>query len=125
MSEFRLRPNLSVAALLSGYEQAPAVMVQKAAQANLYILGDFDHGLQLGSHLLFENGIDRAAHESSLISGLSMGIYGGYKAASHSGFTFTLQLGPMYTLPLATTEFKVRSGLRMLGVINIHLGWSF
>jgi len=104
------------------------------AQAYYCLLGDFDHGLQLGLEALFLalNGADRYnGSVTARLGGLSVGPFLGYKLALRSGFTFVAQAGAagfVSTVHAAhdesNTEYDEQNAL-VYPLVNLNLGWSF
>lgn len=120
MADVRLHDRVSAAGLLGGFHQDNGFLFTVGAQGNWYVVGDFDHGLQLGVHLSNFSGSDGG----QFVSGAMLGAYGGYKAASDRGFTFTYQMGPGYVLPIATPEDNDAGRRGKALILNLQFGWS-
>ncbi len=143
-AEYKAIPKLGIA-LIAGYGSQTMVMNEKdykfslweiGAQARYYLLGDFNHGMQLGIEVLHVN-IPEKTYSDGLYeitaygTRLELGAFVGYKIATNIGFTFEVQGGVTAT-PLMADRPQVNSvnaasdnieTIRPL--ININLGWSF
>lgn len=143
-AEYKAMPKLGVA-LIAGYGSQTLEMNQKdykfslweiGAQARYYLLGDFNHGMQLGAEVLHVN-IPEKTYTDGIYeltaygTRLELGAFLGYKIATNIGFTFEAQAG-VTTIPLMATKPQINSTnaasddidtIRPL--ININLGWSF
>src|SRR5690554_2048825 len=105
-------------------------------QLRYYVLGDFDHGMQIGGEILYVNvsndEIDTSEGRfSGTGEGLGVGPFLGYKLATGVGFTFDAQLGIQRTFLQAEAEHTA-SGTsaeeedRDWGpIVNLNVGWSF
>lgn len=105
-------------------------------QLRYYLLGDFDHGMQLGAEVLYVNvsndDVETSSGSfSSLGQGLGVGPFVGYKIATDIGFTFDAQLGVARTFVTAEAE-HTESGTTgeaeesdWAPLLNLNVGWSF
>lgn len=106
-------------------------VLELGAQANYYVFGDFDHGMQVGGELMWikvsppeEAGITVDAN------GLAIGPLLGYKWAARFGLTFMFQGGYQWYFIQAKAknsqgeeiEGSVENGVAL---INMNAGWSF
>jgi hypothetical protein len=87
-----------------------------------YVIGDFDHGMQLGVEANYFS-VDVGDGNSEVLDfflGLGVGPFVGYKVSADVGFTFETQLGVVYYVrgnDHFTNEF--------FPLINVNLGWAF
>jgi hypothetical protein len=99
-------------------------------QFRYYLLGDFDHGMQIGLEALFV-GVDTEIESVQAIgNGLAVGPFIGYKIAIDAGFTFDAQLGIQYLAIKAEASdasgtSATASEKRVIPLLNLNLGWSF
>ncbi|TXD41263.1 hypothetical protein FRC96_04560 [Lujinxingia vulgaris] len=127
--EYRVVDRFGLAAIFGLGSSEGVLAFETGVQANLYIVGDFDHGMQLGAELVSLSASSNANNVSSTASGLSAGPYLGYKVAGSSGLTFMAQVGYQITSVAAQassggfTASDSRSGSGVL--LNLNLGWSF
>lgn len=111
------------------------------AQGNYYLLGNFDHGMQLGAQVVYESVEGEAAEGTVSAVGTGsawrMGPYIGYKIITDVGFTFNGQLGAQYLTggeveatatdsqtgdtASASGEIEDQWG----GLLRLNIGWSF
>lgn len=105
-------------------------------QVRYYLLGDFDHGLQLGAEVLYVNvsndSIETAEGSfKGVASGVSAGPFLGYKIATDLGFTFDAQLGVARFGMAAEAENNTtgQTGTAEASdwgpLLNLNVGWSF
>jgi hypothetical protein len=96
---------------------------------NYYVLGNFDHGMQLGAEILWVGASVGAndSHTSVVATGLAVGPYLGYKIATHVGFTFEANLGVEYLAARANTSDGTSSAQekKVIPLVNLNVGWSF
>lgn len=105
-------------------------------QFRYYVVGDFDHGMQLGGEILYVN-VDSGDIETSsgrvtgTGSGVSIAPFVGYKIATKIGFTFDAQLG-IALMGLGASAEAVDTGetakakdTRWGPLLNLNVGWSF
>jgi hypothetical protein len=138
--EYRAMPKLGVAAIAgygkstvkdaSGNAIGDSVKLWEAgARAQYYVLGDFDHGMQVGAQALYIGASLADGQLSSRATGLSGGSFLGYKIATHVGFTFDAQLGVQHMIASASatsgTASASASDSAWGPLLNLAIGWSF
>jgi len=109
---------------------------EAGGQLRYYVLGDFDHGMQIGGEVLYVNvssdEIETSeGNFSGLGQGLGVGPFVGYKLATKVGFTFDAQLGIQHVFAKAeanhadsgTSGESEDSSWEPL--LNLNIGWSF
>lgn len=88
-----------VSSIASAQEsERPSVPTDSSAPADVYyVLGDFEHGMQLGAEAIYLY-LDGDGTSSIQVSGagFALGPFVGYKTATNIGFTFDAQLGVEY-----------------------------
>lgn len=99
------------------------------AQGRYYVLGDFDHGMQVGAEVLAlrlsgdVDGVDSSG------SGVGAGLFLGYKIAARFGLTFDAQVGAQrYGVQASASSQGVsasESTAAISPLLNLNLGWSF
>lgn len=138
-AEFRLGERMGIAGIVGGGtitvtdgfgDSTTFTALEIGAQFRYYLVGDFDHGMQLGAEVLFvhvSGEVDGGVTGTG--SGLGVGPFVGYKYSAPFGFTFDAQLGiaavgiGAQATDGTTTETRDDS---FLGVIlNLNVGWSF
>jgi hypothetical protein len=103
-------------------------------QAYYCLIGDFDHGLQLGVESVFValRGADRYnGSVTASLGGISFAPFVGYKLALRSGFTVIVQAGG--GLFVSTTHAShdesdtevEQQAAALVPLANLNLGWSF
>ena len=130
--EFKITPKMS-ASLILGFGKVSdkdntidATAFEVGAQYSYYLVGDFDHGMQLGAEALFVYLTDGDAAPGGVFGGgLSIGPYIGYKIAADFGLTFHAQLGAAYMAVAAQSDSSTASDSKIAPLLNINLGWSF
>lgn len=98
---------------------------------NYYVIGDFDHGMQLGVEALYLK-IARSEQNyrsAASANGFAVGPYVGYKLITRVGFTFESNLGFQYVAARAeasdgTTTAEAKSST-VIPLLNLNVGWSF
>jgi hypothetical protein len=94
-----------------------------------YVLGDFDHGLQLGAAAEYLQLSGEDINDSGVGgvgSGLVLAPFVGYKHVWSFGLTFDGQLGPSYLAVRAEDDTGSTAEDSDIGVyLNLNLGWSF
>ena len=136
--EYRVLDNLGVAGIL-GYGswvtdldgEHRVNQIQLGAQANYYVLGDFDHGLQLGPHMEGRRATLRTEDATATANGILFGGFLGYKVAASFGLTFMIQGG--YALAFVSATGSDTAGQVQISqddsdglvLLRINLGWSF
>lgn len=141
-AEFAVTPKIGVAGILGAgtvkLENSRGETVERlrawelGAHFNYYVIGSFDHGMQLGVEALYLK-VTRPEGSSDQISvsgaGLALGPYAGYKIIAGPGFTFEANLGVQYVAVRAeassTTASTSASERRVIPLVNLNVGWSF
>ncbi len=98
---------------------------------NYYVIGGFDHGMQLGVEAIYLKIAKSQSNYSSAAAanGFAVGPYVGYKVIANIGFTFEANLGFQYV----TARAKATSGTTtataedktIIPLLNLNVGWSF
>jgi hypothetical protein len=130
--EFNLGNAMSASAIL-GIGQASdandivnATVIEIGGQFTYYLVGGFDHGMQLGAEVLFVYLTDADAVPGGVFGGgLSLGPYIGYKVAADFGLTFMAQLGVAVMAVAAASDDESASDSAITPLLNINVGWSF
>ncbi|MGE3799469.1 MAG: hypothetical protein AB7H80_00450 [Candidatus Kapaibacterium sp.] len=127
--EFQMQPKVGVAGILGFGSVSGTGVFEAGGQFNYYLIGDFDHGMQLGSELLYVHASDAVDNVSVAANGVSVAGYIGYKIAATFGLTFNAQLGGNLLLVRATAEDEsstaTASGSDAGLLLNLNVGWSF
>lgn len=96
---------------------------------NYYVVGSFEHGMQLGVEALYLkiSTPDRSYRSAASASGLALGPYVGYKLITGVGFTFEANLGAEYVVAQAssTDGSSSASASKWIPLLNLNIGWSF
>jgi hypothetical protein len=141
-AEFAITPKIGVAGILGAgtvkLENSRGETVERlrawelGAHFNYYVIGTFDHGMQLGVEALYLK-VSRPEGSSDQLSvsgaGLALGPYAGYKIIAGPGFTFEANLGVQYVAVRAeasnSTTTATASEKRVIPLLNLNVGWSF
>jgi hypothetical protein len=120
--ERRLAKKVGVAAIVGGgslsEEDKRYGAWQVGGQFRSYPLGSFARGLMLGVHVGYLHVAGQLKSPTTYYVGAQAGAFVGYKIATKAGFTFEVQLGPMYVRSSATnSEWQT--------LANLRAGWSF
>lgn len=96
---------------------------------NYYVVGSFEHGMQLGVEALYLK-VDAAGttyRSAASASGFAVGPYVGYKLITGVGFTFEANLGAQYVAARAQTNDGTSSSSdsKWIPLLNLNVGWSF
>lgn len=106
-------------------------LYELGVQGRYYILGDFEHGLQLGVEALHvgASGETEDSNISSSAAGLAIGPFVGYKFVASFGLTVDIQGGVQYVAVGASAsdgeESASASNSDTIPLLNLNLGWSF
>jgi hypothetical protein len=96
---------------------------------NYYVVGSFEHGMQLGVEALYLKVAtsDSSYRSAASATGLAVGPYVGYKLITGIGFTFEANLGAEYVVAQAATAdgSATASDSRWIPLLNLNVGWSF
>lgn len=139
-AEVRVLPRLGVAAIVGAGSvridsNDPSVDRDRATAYELggqivgYPIATF-RSLQVGAELLWLHlSLEEEAggHVGATGQGLAVGPFLGYKVLTSSGFTFVAQGGAQFVAIRAETEDGSQSDQddRVIGLINLNVGWSF
>jgi hypothetical protein len=95
--------------------------------ANYYVVGTFDHGMQLGAEVLWVGASagGNSTHGAVLATGLAVGPYVGYKIVTRIGFTFEGNLGVEYMAAHASSSTSTADQKTVIPLLNLNVGWSF
>lgn len=130
MGEARILDTLGVGGTTGIGYYDDVIIGQLGVQANYYLVGDFDHGLQLGVQGVGLYGRD-TGHDSISASArlFAVGGYMGYKFADTTGATFVGQLGIQHAVMSAQASDGVASAAvsddDLFLLLNLHAGISF
>jgi hypothetical protein len=137
--EFAVTDKIGVAGIV-GYGSVPVQSTstterfrafELGGHLNYYVVGTFDHGMQLGVEALY---VDVASsgttfRSAAAANGFAIGPYAGYKIITGVGFTFEGNLGFQYiaargeaTSGGTTASLEDR---RVIPLLNLNVGWSF
>ena len=139
--ELRVADKLGLAGILAGGTvdvKTDKVTTDKftayevGAQLRYYLLGSFEHGMQLGAEVLYlgvSSDDVAGGNVSADGAGLAAGPFLGYKYTSDIGFTFDCQLGVEKLLISAeaksgAVEAKEEEDV-VIPLLNLNVGWSF
>ncbi len=143
MGEYRLQDKIGAAVIVGfgsieidpilGGPPTSFSIFEGGAQLQYYLLGNFDHGMQLGAEAVFVQVSGSVGTVTGLGQGLVAGPYIGYKVAADVGFTFNAQLGYQVGLISASAEdtsdgsSSSASGEESASgpLLNLNVGWSF
>lgn len=104
-------------------------VAEVGGQVRYYLIGDFDHGMQIGAEVMYMYMDD--SHEGVQVNGagLCAGPFVGYKIITRVGFTFDAQLGVEYVIANASASDSSNSasssGDTTITLLNLNTGWSF
>lgn len=109
---------------------------EAGGQLRYYVLGNFDHGMELGAEVMYINvsndNIEVSGQSySGTADGVSVGPFVGYKIATDIGFTFDGQLG-IQRVGIGAEAQNNQSGESGTAtrdewgpLLNLNVGWSF
>lgn len=94
---------------------------------NYYVVGSFEHGMQLGAEVLYVGASSDASssHTAVTAAGLALGPYAGYKIITRVGFTFEANLGFQYVTLQAHDDTSSAKQESVIPLLNLNVGWSF
>lgn len=141
-TEYRLKDQIGLAAIVGagqytlkdqvGVPDTSFIVIEVGAQFRYYLLGNFNHGMQVGAEVLFVHvSGDPTSTISATGQGLAAGPFVGYKIATSVGFTFDAQLGMSRYLVRADASDAAtgNSGntevAKTTPIVNLNVGWSF
>ena len=104
-----------------------ALVFELGAQARYYLVGNFNHGMQLGAELMYVGGSSggSASGVGSTAGGILVGPFVGYKIAAKFGLTFEIQGGVEYLTVTGSSAGGNATISGLIPLVNINLGWSF
>ena len=125
MGEFAIKPEMGVAVIggLGSYHDFSVFEI--GGQLNLYLIGDFDQGMQGGIELLYASVSGSIEEVSGIGQGLSVGPYLGYKGAFSFGLSIDFQFGIAVIIPTAEDNSSSTSDKGLYPFLNFNVGWSF
>ncbi len=133
--EFAMSRDIGVAAIAGLGSFKGFTVFEIGGQYNYYLVGNFNHGMQIGAELLYvhlsKDAIDGDDEISGVGRGLGISPLLGYKYAAGFGLTFNIQAGPSLALIQADAERASdgatgsASGSEVGLLLNINIGWSF
>ncbi|MCA9516019.1 MAG: hypothetical protein KC635_13830 [Myxococcales bacterium] len=129
--ELRVTPRFAIAALVGAgsvkvEDSSDRVSLWEAGVQFIFdVVGDFDHGMQLGVETLYVglSGDDGGDFSGLSGQGLSVSPFVGYKIIADFGLTFEAQLGPAFVV--ARDDDSGDTGSTITANLNLNLGWSF
>lgn len=139
--EYAVSRNLGIAAIggygtvglenADGSDAGSVTLYEAGAQARYYVVGSFDHGMQIGAEALYIGATGKSGDGQidGTAEGIGVGPFIGYKKAARFGLTFDAQLGAQYFAARArssggSSSAEAKSdGFGIL--LNLNLGWSF
>jgi hypothetical protein len=137
-AEARLVPGLGAAAIVGAGSLAidandPSV---DGDRASVYELGAQVVGYPIAPFRSLELGVEAVwlhaslpeeagVHVSATGQGLAVGPFLGYKVLTSGGFTFVVQGGAQYLALRAESSEQSAEDKRVIGLVNLNLGWSF
>jgi hypothetical protein len=129
MGELRAHPKLGVAAIVGGGRVDDVSAYELGGQINYYLLGGFDHGMQLGVETMYLHADKTESGIAAAANALAVGPYVGYKVAMEVGFTFNAQLGVQAAVLKAEatsgTSMAMAEDKEVFPLLNLNVGWSF
>jgi len=146
LGERAITPNVSAAIMAgvgtaestppkgSSLDTGTAKIWEAGAQGRYYVLGDFEHGMNLGVEGRYlgvtQSATDGVQTVSASAGGFGFGPFIGYKVAMNVGFTFDATLGAMHVDVKAegsssTGKTATASDSKWLPTLRLNVGWSF
>lgn len=119
--EFRVGESFAIAGSVGAgsYLDGSGGIAVAGLQAIYYAVGSFNHGMQLGPHVLFSSSSDKRSEAPADIEDtISVGAVVGYKLVTRVGFTVNAQLSV-----LAYDDGE--GGVALGPLPNVKLGWTF
>jgi len=111
---------------------AEGTEIEGGLQGRYYVIGDFDHGMEVGAELLEEYVKFDALPPNVAVAagGLTLGAFLGYKIATNVGFTFEAQVGARYLVVEPGVQGDTTLGNppivdKWLPLLHLNVGWSF
>ena len=128
-AEVRAADKAGVAAIAGVGKASGYPAWELGAQGRYYLLGSFDHGMQIGGEVLYLHMSTNQGAVQASGAGGAVGPFIGYKIAARFGLTFDVQLGAEYLFATANASngasTATTSDSRLVPLLNLNLGWSF
>ena len=130
LGEVRLLHKVSVAAILAYGRPSSIDYWEAGVQGRYYLLGGFEHGLNIGAQLMYVGGATSVGSITSVGNGLDLGAFLGYKKAFGFGLTFDIEAGVQWLAVTAngrdsaTGVTTSAGGNRVVPLLRLNLGWS-
>jgi hypothetical protein len=129
MGELRAHPQVGVAAIAGAGRVDDITVWEAGGQFNYYLIGSFDHGMQLGVEAMYLHADKTESGIAAAADGLAIGPYVGYKVAMNVGFTFNAQLGAQAAVlrgeASSSTATAMTEQKDVFPLVNLNVGWSF
>lgn len=136
-AEFRMTPDVGVAGIVGVGSYEGASVWEFGGQCNYYLVGDFDHGMQIGAEIQYMTMSDEGSVFDEQVSwvgrGLALSPMLGYKYAAGFGLTLNVQAGVAFIIANTDVERESdfsssqgsyeRDGTAIMS--NLNIGWSF
>ncbi|HIA03453.1 MAG TPA: hypothetical protein EYN66_16360 [Myxococcales bacterium] len=104
-------------------------VIEAGAQLRYCVLGDFDHGMQVGAEFLYLQVDGEVGSVTGGANGLSIGPFVGYKIAWDFGLTLDIQAGASFlAVDASASDGNVSASTESSAIaplVNLNLGWSF
>ncbi len=133
--EFAMTRDIGMAAIVGIGSYDGASFFEIGGQYNYYIIGNFNHGMQLGAELLYAHLSDGFRLGDDKVNwagqGLAVSPFLGYKFAANYGLTLNIQGGVSLVVARASVESSYdgttdsASNSTVGPLLNINVGWSF
>lgn len=129
--EFSMSDKTSVAGIVGFGKIFDVTLLELGGQYNYYVLGNFQHGMQLGGEALYANLSASDNNSDAEASGnvISVGPYIGYKYAADFGLTVNIQGGWTFgagTVKVTGSQGSGGQSISATGpLLNLNAGWSF
>jgi hypothetical protein len=115
------------------FGDATGTEIEGGAQVRYYLIGDFDHGMELGVQALEEYVKFDEPLPPNVIAvaagGFTVGGFLGYKIATRVGFTFEAQLGARYLVVEPAVQGSSAASFgdikKWQPLLHLNIGWSF
>jgi len=123
--EFALGERAGLAAIFGVGKVQSFSAFEIGSSFRYYVIGDFDHGMQLGAEALYVLVDGSSGGTSAVGAGLAVGPFIGYKIIASVGFTFDAQLGFQYIAVRAESGSASAETSDVIPLLNLNIGWSF
>lgn len=117
--ELRIGDKFAVAAAVGAgaFPDGSGDIVVLGGQVVYYAVGSFNHGMQLGPHVLLETSSDRRSGTVETADSVYAGAFVGYKLVTRVGFTVNAQVSVLAS--------EGSYGVELVPLPNLKLGWTF